>query len=95
MPNYCFNCTTCGEEYWKVLSIADRDSPQSCVTCKRPAERLFTAPRVAVASLPDGAYRKGWKEARELYQLEHKMRNTRDKTEEKYIKKHVNSFTKT
>lgn len=47
MPSYDYECVTCGT-FTEFRSIADRDTPASCVLCDSPAARVISAPNLAL-----------------------------------------------
>ena len=41
MPLYEFQCEECGEEFEVIKSASDKE-PESCPSCGKPAEKLFS-----------------------------------------------------
>lgn len=60
MPVYVFRCPL-GHKAEEVLTMADRDTPQTC-GCGRPLTRMFTPPNIIVDPSGDGYFRSkdGW-----------------------------------
>ena len=94
MPNYHYHCAGCKSDVWVLKRISELDEPVACRVCGGDATRIPEAPAVLRESLPDGSVRQGWKEAKEVYKLEHEKLNTRDKKEKKYIDKQIKTFEK-
>jgi putative FmdB family regulatory protein len=46
MPTYVFKCGACGQQFEKIMTIAEREKgkPPSCPKCKKhKAERVYTS----------------------------------------------------
>eukprot|EP01031_Cornospumella_fuschlensis_P046618 gene46618-57086_t len=48
MPVYAFECSACGEDFVLLRSIAERSAPAPCPACRQEAQRLISAPNLAL-----------------------------------------------
>jgi putative FmdB family regulatory protein len=91
MPTYDFMCDVCEHQFDSFLSIADRDTPQSCPECQQPASRLMTAPRVLRESYLDGARGRDpeWQRLKQTSKLKVAKAQTKDKAERARINSEI------
>lgn len=73
MPTYDFQCLGCDTIVDHFVPYERRDDPDQvplCLVCGGAEHRrLFPAPRVMSASLPDGTKRRGWSDLKEAAKL--------------------------
>lgn len=60
MPNYDFNCESCGHEFTENVPIANRDDPRACPSCgKKNVKRGVSAVKVSYSGFKENVTRAG------------------------------------